>query len=43
MYADKCMDNQLCTLFALTGGAVTQGMLVIPKEKQNKKYQVPIE
>ena len=30
MHIDKCMDEQVSKLFALTEETVTQGMLVIP-------------
>ena len=29
VYIDKCTDNQVCKLFALTGKTVTSGMLAI--------------
>ena len=39
MYNDESTEYQACKLFALTNGALTWSMLVIPYEKQNKiKY-----
>ena len=35
--ANECTYNQICKLFALTGGTVTRSMLVFLKEKQDKE------
>ena len=39
VYIDECTKNQVCNLFALTDGADTWDMFVIPQEKLNKNIK----
>ena len=38
IYTNKCMNNQVCKLFALADGVGTRDMSAIPQYKQLSNY-----